>query len=449
MIYDTIISLATANQMSALSLIRISGSEAISLTAQLFTNQAILKAKSHTIHYGRVHYQEEVLDEVLVSLFRAPKSFTTEDVVEITCHGGVYVSNRIIEAFLAIGARLALPGEFTQRAYLNGRIDLTQAEGIMDLIEAKSKRQLALAHQAISGSIRSRIEALQNQLLEIIAVIEVNIDYPEYDDVIEMTNEILLPKIATLRKTLSHIADLANDGKIIREGIKTAIIGKPNVGKSSLLNTLLQEERAIVTEISGTTRDVIEGELRLGGLLIRLIDTAGIRDTEDVVEKIGIARSKKAIEEADLVLLVLDQSQQLTPEDQLLLSLTQHKKRILVGNKADLPKNLSLDNESFIPISAKHQIGIDALESALKEQFARSNTIDQEEVILGNRRHIGLILQSIQSLQDAYDACKSGISVDFVEIDLRKAWTSLGEITGDVANDSLINALFSRFCLGK
>ncbi len=449
MIYDTIIGQATASGMSALNIIRLSGDEAISLVAKLFQGVDLTTVASHSVHYGHLVFQNEILDEVLVSVFKSPRSFTTEDVVEISCHGGVYIASRIIETLISLGARMAEPGEFTRRAYLNGRIDLTQAESIMDVIQAKTKSQLRLAHSGLSGDVRNRVHALQNELLQIIAVIEVNIDYPEYDDVVEMTNALLIPKIRQLIDIMDRIIERANTGKVIRNGIKTVIVGKPNVGKSSLLNTLLQEDRAIVTDISGTTRDLIQAELRLGGLLIQLIDTAGVRDTTDLVEQIGISKTKKAMEEADLVLLVLDQSKDLTKEDIELLQLTRDKKRIIVGNKSDLGGGLFLEGESPISISAKTKAGIDALEQSVKHLFDHQPLDQDQEILLGNARHIGKILETKQALQDALRAANDQLPVDFVEMDLKKAWRSLGDITGEASNDQLISTLFSSFCLGK
>lgn len=449
MIFDTIVGVSTAIGYSAINVIRVSGIEALEMVSSLFKGNDLTSVLSHTVHYGHIVFQDAIIDEVVVTVFKAPRSFTTEDVVEISVHGGYYIASLVLEALISKGARLAEPGEFTKRAYLNGRIDLTQAESIMDMINAKTRLQLQLATSSLSGDVRKRMESLQTELLDIIAIIEVNIDYPEYDDVVTMTNELIIPKIKQLIQSIQIILEKADSGKVIRDGIKTVIVGKPNVGKSSLLNTLLNEDKAIVTDISGTTRDLVEGELRLGGLLLRLIDTAGVRETEDIVEKIGIDKTKNALEQADLVILVLDQSHELSKEDELLLTLTQDKKRIIVGNKADLgPSHLS-NISSIISLSAKTKQGMNTLEVALQDLFIHASMHESTEVVLGNTRHIGKMQETLQSLRDALQAAQSHLPIDMVEIDVKNAWTALGEITGDVATDQLIQSLFSKFCLGK
>lgn len=449
MLFDTIVGLATLQGISAINVIRVSGEDAIEIVNRLFVGKNLVDEPSHTVHYGHIIEDGVTLDEVLVTLFIAPRSFTAENVVEISTHGGYLVANQIIQALIKHGCRMAEPGEFSKRAYLNGRIDLTQAESIMDIVNAKTMTQLNVATQGLSGEVKTLINAYQSRLLSLIASIEVNIDYPEYDDAVVMTNELILPELKILVDELSKTIENANTGRIIRDGIKTVIIGKPNVGKSSLLNSLLKEEKAIVTDISGTTRDLIEGELNLGGLLIKLIDTAGIRQTADEVEKIGIHRTKKALSEADLVLLVLDQSQSLTEMDKELLELTQSHNRILVGNKVDLGDSVNLDNEKIVRISAKNKIGLDALEAEVKRMFIDENIIDNHEPIISNNRHIGKLKEAKKALLDAIDSCENHFPVDMVEIDIRKAWESFGEITGETGTDSLISTLFSKFCLGK
>lgn len=449
MIFDTIVGIATLRGISALNVVRVSGSDAISLVNKLFVGKNLETQPTHTVSYGHIVDDGVTIDEVLVSIFREPKSFTAENVVEISTHGGFLIAEKVIESLIKIGCRMAEPGEFTKRAYLNGRIDLTQAESIMDMVNAKTMTQLQVANQGLSGEVRNLINLLQTDLLSLIAKIEVNIDYPEYDDAIVMTNEIIIPESTSLIQKIDEVLVKSNTGKVIREGIKTVIIGRPNVGKSSLLNTLLREEKAIVTEISGTTRDLIEGELNLGGILLKLIDTAGIRTTDDVVEKIGIDRAKKAMSEADLVLLVLDQSQKLTDADKELLEITKHKTRIIVGNKNDLGSSIDIENQKMIPISAKNKTGIDLLESEVKQLFIDENLIGNNETMLSNTRHIGKLKETKQSLIDAITSAKQNFPVDMVEIDLRKSWESLGEITGDFGTDALISTLFSKFCLGK
>lgn len=449
MLFDTIVGIATLRGVSALNVVRVSGSDAIHIVSKLFVGKSLDIQPTHSVSYGHIVDEGVVLDEVLVSIFREPKSFTAENVVEISTHGGFLIADKIVETLIKYGCRLAEPGEFTKRAYLNGRIDLTQAESIMDMVNAKTATQLQIANQGLNGQVKSLIEELQTDLLSLVAKIEVNIDYPEYDDVVAMTNEIILPETSLLIEKIDAVLIKSNTGKIIREGVKTVIIGKPNVGKSSLLNMLLREEKAIVTEISGTTRDLIEGELNLGGILLKLIDTAGIRATVDVVEKIGIDRAKKALSEADLVLLVLDQSQSITDADKDLLELTKDKTRIIVGNKTDLGSSIHLDNELMIRISAKNKTGIEELESEVKHLFVDEKLIVGNEIMLSNVRHIGKLKEARSALKDAVLAAKKGLPVDMVEIDLKRAWECLGEITGEFGTDTLIATLFSKFCLGK
>lgn len=449
MIFDTIVGIATLRGISALNVIRVSGSDAIQLVNRLFVGKDLDKQPSHTVSYGHLVDDGVILDEVLVSIFREPKSFTAENVVEISTHGGYLIAEKVIEALIKLGCRMAEPGEFTKRAYLNGRIDLTQAESIMDMVNAKTMTQLQIANQGLSGQVRELINDLQSDLLSLIAKIEVNIDYPEYDDAIVMTNEIIIPETKSIIEKINQILIKSDTGKVIREGIKTVIIGRPNVGKSSLLNTLLREDKAIVTEISGTTRDLIEGELNLGGILLKLIDTAGIRTTDDIVEKIGIDRAKKALSEADLVLLVLDQSQKLTDADKELIELTSEKTRIIVGNKTDLGSLVDIQNENIIKVSAKNKTGIDQLENEVKRLFVDEVLIGKNETMLSNARHIGKLKEANQNLKDALSSAQANYPVDMVEIDLRKAWESLGEITGESGTEMLISTLFSKFCLGK
>jgi tRNA modification GTPase len=449
MLFDTIAGIATMKGYSALNVIRVSGSDAIQIVNRLFVGKNLDSQPTHSVSYGHIVDDSIVIDEVLVSIFREPKSFTAENVVEISTHGGFLIADKILESLIKNGCRIAEPGEFTKRAYLNGRIDLTQAESIMDVVNAKTMTQLTLANQGLSGQVKTLIADLQTDLLTLIAKIEVNIDYPEYDDAIVMTNDIIIPQTTDLVTKIEAILIKSNTGKIIRDGIKTVIVGKPNVGKSSLLNTLLKEEKAIVTEISGTTRDLIEGELNLGGLLLKLIDTAGIRNTVDLVEKIGIERAKKALSEADLILLVLDQSQSLTEADKDLLELTKNRVRIIVGNKNDLGNSVNLENEKMIRVSAKHKIGIEALENEVKRLFIDEGLLGNNETILSNTRHIGKLKEAKNALLEAINASKNAYPVDMVEIDLKKAWECLGEITGEYGSDLLISTLFSKFCLGK
>ncbi len=445
---DTIVAQATASGISALNLIRISGDNAIGIVRKIFKGKNLETVDTHTATYGHIVDKGEIIDEVMVFVYRKPNSYTREDLVEISCHGGFLAASEIIRLLIRNGARLANRGEFTSRAYLNGRIDLTAAESIMDIVNAKTHEQLLLAQRSLKGETRKLVEDLQKDLLFIIAQIEVNIDYPEYDDVEVMSTKIIIPKISELIRRLDKILVSANTGKVIRNGIKTVIVGKPNVGKSSLMNSLLQEDRAIVTEISGTTRDLIEAELNLEGILLKLYDTAGIRETTDTIERIGIDKAKSAIANADLILLVLDQSNELTDHDKSLLKLTKDKTRIIVGNKTDLGKKLDLEYEKVINISAKNHTGIDELAQEVKTLFFNAK-FNPREAVIANTRHIAKLEETRRILSDALRSAKNKLPVDMVEIDLRDAWTSLGEITGDTSTDSLINTLFANFCLGK
>jgi tRNA modification GTPase len=448
MLFDTIVAQATASGIAALNIIRVSGMDAISLVDKIIQGPNLEQMKSHQIVYAHVVDQEEIIDEVMVSVFREPRSFTRENMVEITCHGGLIVSSEIIKLLIRHGARLAEPGEFSKRAFIHGRIDLTMAEGIVDVVEAKTREQLILAQKSISGDIKAKVDAFQSTLLEMIGIIEVNIDYPEYDDVLSMTGTILKPKLESLINDIDAIIRASERGKIVREGLSVVIVGKPNVGKSSLLNSLLKEERAIVTDVSGTTRDLIEAEMNLDGLLVKLIDTAGIRKTEDVVETIGVNRAKKAIDTADLVLLVVDQSDSLTDLDSDLLELTKTKKRILVGNKIDLGRKHDFAPEHVVDISAKNKIGLDDLAQKIREMFLESSTTSSD-LLFANERHVGIIQQARDQIGDALDAIHAHMPIDLIVIDLHGAWESLGEITGKSTTETLIDHLFASFCLGK
>ncbi len=449
MILDTIAAIATPFGTAGISVIRISGSEAITKANEIFKGKNLTKMKSHTVTYGFIIEKTgKTIDEVLVTIMKAPKTFTAEDTVEISCHGGILVTQKVLERILETGVKLAEPGEFSKRAFVNGRIDLTQAEAIMDLIHAKNENAMKLALSGLSGDIKKGIESVRESVLNLVAKIEVNIDYPEYDDAEVMGNEVIKPYVLDIKNKLVELLSDADKGKIIRDGVKTAIIGKPNVGKSSLLNALLNEERAIVTDIEGTTRDTIEAYINVGGITLILIDTAGIRETSDVVEKIGVNRSKKAIEEAELVILVLDQSRKLSQEDELLLEQTKHKKRIIVGNKNDLNKALELDLH-MLSLSTLTKEGLKDLEKEIVTVLGMSDIKEKDFNILSNVRHIDKIKQTIQALDDVLNAIEIHMPIDMTEIDLKKAWQYLGEITGDYHPEDLISELFSKFCLGK
>lgn len=441
MMNDTIAAIATANASGAVSLIRISGEEAIPIVSEMI-GRDLSKQEGYTIVYGTVKEKGEPVDDVLVSIFRAPRSYTGEDVVELGCHGGLFITRKILSIVLGNGARLARRGEFTERAFLNGKMDLSQAEGVNDLINAKDEANARSAMHSMKGSVSKILKPLLEDLTQIIANIEVNIDYPEYDDVHQLTEEEILPRSEAWLKEIERVIDEAEKAVNIREGIDTVILGRPNVGKSSLLNALLEEDKAIVTDIAGTTRDIVEGTVRLDGITLNLIDTAGIRESDDIVEKIGIDRSLKALEKAELVIVVLDASEELTEEDQKLLELTKDKNRIVVFNKND-KKNV----DEGISISAING-DVEELTNAIKEKYENELLIAEADT-LNNERQIGLAIQAKQSMESAIDTLHAGMELDLVTIDLEKAWTSLKEITGEVGKEDLLDEIFSRFCLGK
>ena len=407
---------------------------------------------SHTINYGHIVENGAIIDEVMVSVMRAPKTFTREDVIEINTHGGVAVTNEILQLVLRSGARMADPGEFTKRAFLNGRVDLAQAEAVMDLIRAKTDKAMAVAVQQLDGSLSNLINNTRQEILNTLAQVEVNIDYPEYDDVEEMTTALMREKTQEFETLLTNLLKTARRGKILREGLSTAIIGRPNVGKSSLLNNLLREEKAIVTDIEGTTRDVIEEYVNIKGVPLKLIDTAGIRETDDLVEKIGVERSKKALEEADLVLLVLNSAEKLTDQDRTLLEISQNSNRLILLNKTDLSEQIETDQlpEDCIKISVIKNQNIDVIEERINKLFFDNAAIvEKDATYLSNARHISLIEKALKSLQAVNDGLELGMPVDLLQVDMTRTWEILGEITGDAAPDELITQLFSQFCLGK
>ncbi|MDT2742698.1 tRNA uridine-5-carboxymethylaminomethyl(34) synthesis GTPase MnmE [Lactococcus garvieae] len=449
--FDTIAAISTPLGEGAIAIVRLSGSDALSIAKKVFQGKDLDKVASHTINYGHIFDKDRLVDEVMLSVMKAPKTFTREDLVEINTHGGIAVTQEILQLLLRSGARLAEPGEFTKRAFLNGRIDLAQAESVMDLIRAKTDQAANIAVKQLDGSLSNLINNIRQEILESLAQVEVNIDYPEYDDVETMTSQMLLEKTAHFEQLLETLLATAKRGKILREGLRTAIIGRPNVGKSSLLNQLLREEKAIVTDIAGTTRDVITEFANIGGVPLELIDTAGIRETEDIVEKIGVERSQKALEEADLVLLVLDASSPLTPKDLELLELSAATNRIILLNKTDLPEKIELEKlpEDFIRISALKNENLDAVEKQIRALFFSGEIEAKDATTLSNARHIGLVEQALDALKEANRGLAMGLPVDLIQVDITRCWQLLGEITGEAAPDELITQLFSQFCLGK
>lgn len=445
---STIVSISTALGSGAISIVRLSGEDAISIVNKKFKGKDLSKVKSHTVHYGHIYDGETCVDEVLVSVFRAPKTYTMEDVVEINCHGGMFVTNKVLELMVDGGAEIAEPGEFTKRAFMNGRIDLTQAEAVMDVISSETNNSLKCANLALKGDVYKMIVKFQSLLMDCITKIEVNIDYPEYEDEFIVTNEYLLPRLIELKSKLEDILSKANDSTIIKEGIKTAIIGKPNVGKSSLLNALLGEEKAIVTNIAGTTRDTIEGKINLGGIILNLIDTAGVRDTSDVVEKIGVEKSKKVLEEAELVILILDNSNNLEDIDKELINMTKDKKRLVIINKMDLPRKIDFVGEA-LEVSILNEDDLGKIEQRIKKLCISSEINNIDATYIGNTRQISLIKKALKSIKDAINSINEGLPVDIINVDIRSSYLSLGEVIGKGSPEDIIDNLFANFCLGK
>ncbi len=449
---DTIAAISTALGVGAISIIRISGENSIKIVNSIFKGKNLEKVDTHTINYGYIIDKEEIIDEVLISVMKSPKTFTTEDIVEINCHGGIATTQKVLELVLRNGARLAEPGEFTKRAFLNGRIDLVNAEAVMDLINVKSDKARKVAIKSLEGTTSNVIRNLRQTILELLASIEVNIDYPEETDTIVMTNDIIRPKISSIRKELSKIIDASENGRIITTGIKTVIVGRPNVGKSSILNKLLNEEKAIVTDIEGTTRDIVEGEVAIDGILLKFIDTAGIRKTNDKVEKIGVEKSIKMIDDADLVILVLNNNEKLTDDDKTILDYTKNKKTIVVLNKSDLEKKVNLNEVQCDNIVYTNTIdinGIDSLKEKIKELFKNDLIESSDYTYLSNARQISLAKEADKILRDVELGINNNIEIDMLELDIKIAWEKLGEIIGETYSEELIDQLFSQFCLGK
>lgn len=449
---DTIVAISTALGVGAISIIRVSGSHSIMIVNNIFKGKDLNKVTSHTIHYGHIVNGNEIIDEVLVSVMLAPKTFTKEDVVEINVHGGIATTNKVLELLLLKGCRLAEPGEFTKRAFLNGRIDLIEAEGVMDLINAKTEKSRNLAINQVSGGVSKLITDLRKELISTISNIEVNIDYPEYEDIEVVTVDMIKNNVNSIRNKIKEIISKSENGKIIKEGIKTVIIGRPNVGKSSILNCLLEENKAIVTDVAGTTRDIVEGAISIDGIVLNIIDTAGIRKTDDVVESIGVEKSISLIDTADLILFVLNQNEDITDDDLKILKKIKNKNSIIIVNKIDLEDKLHIDkieNDNIVYISALNNIGINDLKDIIRKLFNIEKIEQNDFTYLSSARSIALMKKALESLEQVENGIKNNMPIDMIEIDLKDVWNLLGEIIGENYSEELIDQLFSQFCLGK
>lgn len=449
--FDTIAAISTALGVGAISIIRVSGVDSINIVNKLFKGKDLTKVDSHTIHYGHIVDNEEIIDEVLVSVMKSPKTFTTEDIVEINSHGGIATTNKVLELLLTNGARLAEPGEFTKRAFLNGRIDLVEADGIMNVIASKTDKARIQSINQLSGKVSNRIKSLRDKLVGIIANIEVNIDYPEYEDIEVVTTDKIKPALLEFKQELIKIIEKSDEGKIINQGINVGIFGRPNVGKSSLLNALLEEDKAIVTDIEGTTRDIVEGTINVNGIVLNIIDTAGIRETDNVVEKIGVEKSKSIMEKCDLSILILNNNEPLTEEDLKLLNNIRNKKHIILINKIDLENKLdvSLLNDEYLQISALKDKGIEELKNKIIKLFNLGQIETEDLTYLSDARSISLLKQSLVFIEESLNSIDNMEPIEIIEINIKDAWSTLGEIIGETYKEELLDELFSRFCLGK
>ena len=449
---ETICAISTSQGVGAIAIIRVSGPDSIKIVNKIFKGKDLLNVKSHTINYGYIVDGENTIDEVLVSVMKAPKTFTTEDTVEINTHGGIAPTNKVLELLLTSGCRLAEPGEFTKRAFLNGRIDLLEAEAVMDKINAQTEKQNKMANNQLSGKVSKLIDDLRSDMIQIISNINVNIDFPEYDDVDIITNEILIPKIKKLKQRIEKIIEESKKGEIIKSGITTCIIGEPNVGKSSLLNTLLEEEKAIVTDIAGTTRDIVEGKININGILLNIIDTAGIRETDNIIESIGVEKSKEMLKKSDLVLLVLNNNEEISQDIKDLYEKIKKKVHIIIVNKTDLPNKLDLSyfpSENIIKMSVKTGEGISELKEYIRELFNISKIETEDPTYLSNARSIAILKNCLKSIKDIENSLENNIPIDMLEIDIKNIWEELGKINGKYYDEELLDEMFSRFCLGK
>ncbi len=452
---DTICAISTSQGVGAIAIIRVSGSEAITIVNSIFKGKDLTTVESHTINYGHIiDDNKNIIDEVLVTIMKAPKTFTVEDVVEINTHGGIAPTNKVLELLQIKGCRLAEPGEFTKRAFLNGRIDLLQAEAVMDMINSKTNSQREMAANQISGKVSNLINELRDDMIQIISNINVNIDYPEYDDVDIITDEVMIPKINNLKTKIERILKESENGMIIKEGIKTSIIGRPNVGKSSLLNALLEEDKAIVTDIAGTTRDIVEGQITINGILLNMIDTAGIRETEDTIEAIGVEKSKKMMKESDLVLFVLNNNEELTSDIKEIFNNLGNKQYIVIINKTDLAKKLNIeelnvDKSRIINMSIVNNEGIEELKNKIIELFNLNELESKDPTYLSNTRSISILKKCLNSVIEIEKGLQNNMPIDMIELDIRNIWETLGTINGSTYEEELLDEMFSRFCLGK
>jgi len=457
---DTIAAIATAQGEAGIGIVRISGDRSIDLIDKIFRSKqgkVLSEYNSRRITYGYIidPKTDKRIDEVLVSYMKGPNTYTREDIVEINCHGGMIPVKSVLELVLRVGARMADPGEFTKRAFLNGRIDLAQAEAVMDLISAKTEKGFDVALNQLEGSLSKKVSKIRSTLLEMLAHVEVSIDFSE-EDVDEVAIEYLLEKSIEVEEGIQKLLDTADTGKIIREGLSTVIVGKPNVGKSSLLNALIRESRAIVTDVPGTTRDVIEEHLNIKGVPLRLIDTAGIRETEDIVEKIGVERSKELFNLADLIIVMLDASRELTEEDRQIMELIGTKRVLIIINKTDLHQELDLeevkkiiDSKKIIKVSLVEEKGLEEIEDALLEMVYQGGVRAKDNLLVTNIRHKNALERAIESSKDSISAIKQQLPLDFVEVDIKNTWDALGEITGDTVGEDLLDHIFKNFCIGK
>lgn len=447
---DTIVAISTSLGVGAISIIRLSGEDSINIVNKIFKGKDLTTVPTHTIHYGYIVDNNETIDEVLVSIMRTPKTYTKENIVEINCHGGISTTNKVLELVLSNGARLAEPGEFTKRAFLNGRIDLVEADGIMNLISSKTETSRKMSINELSGKVSSLITGIRDDLIQIISNIEVNIDYPEYEDIEVLSNEKILPSINKIKDTLIKTIKESENGRIINEGINVGIIGRPNVGKSSLLNSLLEEQKAIVTDIEGTTRDIVEGQIKLNGVLLNIIDTAGIRETDNIVEQIGVEKSYEIIDKSDLIIFLLNNNEPLTKEDLQLYNKIKNKTHIIVLNKTDLKQVIDLTpiKEEVLKVSLLNNDASIILDK-IKELFNLEKLETSDLTYLSNARNISLLKKSLNNISNAIDNINNNDPIDIVELELKDAWSTLGEIIGETYTDELLDELFSRFCLGK